>query len=105
MADDQPRGFEIGEGAYLLATNDGDDWTTMLAVLRERQHQREIGYTKDHDDDHSLGELVHTITNYLDRLPRTEDNPVLLQHLLVQVSAVAIAAASSVRRKQQLRFV
>jgi len=102
---DEPVGLEIGDNAYLLATSDSDDFITMTKVLKERARQRSLGYSADHDDKHELDAFAFLIMRRLNPIRLARSNPAaLLESVLVQIAAIAIAAASSTRRRTQLRL-
>ena len=95
-----PVGERIGDRAYLIAVNDGDDFASLLDVALERIRQRQLGYTAAHDDEHSIRDFTRFIGDRVMELAFADLADVTgIQKLFVQVAALGVAAASSVRRQ------
>jgi len=75
-----------------------DDGRVLSEVVIERHRQRELGYTRDHDDHHTLAELNAFIESRAVAVDHIDDLPVQ-RSLLVEIAAVAVAAVQSIDRR------
>lgn len=98
--DEEPIGGKAGDRAYLIGLDDDADFNTMLEVLRERHFQRNKGYLPASDDLRTTDEMVQIIRDAVGAYYQGTHGDE--ERMFIRIAAVAIAAASSFRRKTAL---
>ena len=75
--------------------------TVLDEVYDERQRQIGKGYTKEHDDRHSVMDFCGFIRRFTNKAHNSavDTNSVFAREKLIEVAALAVAAVESIDRK------
>lgn len=89
--------FEQGSGTLIIPA---ERVTVIADISRERDRQIDLGWTHDHDNDHTIFQFTQLAHTYLDRavssaMPRGK----VTRDMLVKSAAILVAAIEAHDRK------